>query len=317
MNAQSLIREAQHVFLATHVEPDGDAIGSLLGMGWALRSMGKTVTLACSDPVPSMFRFLPGSEEIGVHHPTFEDLVIGLDVSDVSRFGATYDPSATPGVPVLVIDHHVTNTYFGTVNLIDLSVASTTQLVFDLLGLMEVPIDATTATCLLTGLVTDTRGFRTSSTTPRVLEVAQCLMEAGADLTEITRQVFNSNPLSTLRVTGAVLSSMQLDGRIIWAAITREMLHRCGATPADTSSLSNLLASTREADVAVVFREKGLNLIDVSMRSVPGVDISGVAMRLGGGGHAQAAGATVNGSLEEVVTRTLAGIRLAMNGMTE
>jgi len=310
MNAQSLIHAAQHVFLATHVEPDGDAIGSLLGMGWALRSMGKTITLACADPVPSTFRFLPGSEAIGVHRPTFEDLIIGLDVSDVSRFGATYDPSTVPGVPLLIIDHHVTNTFFGTVNLIDLSVASTTQLVFDLLVRMAVPIESTTATCLLTGLVTDTRGFRTSSTTSRVLEVAQRLMEAGADLAAITHQVFNSNSLSTLRVTGAMLSSMQLEGRILWAAITQEMLHRCGATPADTSSLSNLLATTHEADVAVVFREKGANLIDISMRSVPGVDISGVALRLGGGGHAQAAGATVHGSLEAVVQRTLAELKL-------
>lgn len=314
--AEALIRAAQHVFVATHIDPDGDAIGSLLGMGWALRNMGKRVTLACADPVPTEFNFLPGSQGIGPYRPTHEDLVISLDAGDLSRLGSTYDPSAAPSIPLLVIDHHATNTGFGTVNVIDPPAAATGQLIFDLLSDMGAPIDVNTATCLLTGLVTDTRGFRTSSTTPRVLEVAQRLMEAGANLAHITHHVFDSKPLSTLRIMGRVLSEAQLEDRVIWVSISKEMLRQCGATPGDTSNLANLLSSTREADVAVVFREKENGLIDVSLRSAPGVDVAGVALRLGGGGHTQAAGATVPGSLEEVVARTLLEVKLSLNGRT-
>jgi phosphoesterase RecJ-like protein len=307
--AAQLIRQARSILVICHVMPDGDAIGSLLGLAWALHKLGKEYTLACADPVPDSFVYLPGSEAIVAYPEGNYDLVISLDCSDLKRLGAAYDQNSLRGVPIINIDHHVTNVGFGSVNWVDPNSAATAQMVLTLIERLGVPLDPTIATCLLNGIVTDTRGFRTSNTTPAVMEAATRLMKAGASLPEVTEQVFNRRPLALIRLWGRALSAAQLDGRIIWTEINQTMKHECGLSSDSDDGLVSFLTSACEADVGIVFTEKDDGTIDVSIRSMPGIDISNVAMRLGGGGHPQAAGCNLNSSLGEARERVLAELR--------
>jgi phosphoesterase RecJ-like protein len=292
--------------------PDGDAIGSLLGLGWALHKLDKEHTLACADPVPDSFAYLPGSEAIVAHPEGNCDLVISLDCSDLKRLGTAYDQNFLRGVPIINIDHHVTNVGFGSVNWVDPNSAATAQMVLTLIERLEVPLDPTVATCLLNGIVTDTRGFRTPNTTPAVMKAATKLMAAGASLPEITDQVFNRRPLAMLCLWGRALSTTQLDGRIIWTEISQTMKHECGLNSDSDDGLVSFLTSANEADVGIVFTEKDDGTIDVSMRSMPGIDISGVAIRLGGGGHPQAAGCNLSSTLAEARETVLAKLRRSL-----
>jgi len=307
------IRKAQRILIATHVSPDGDAIGSLLGLGWALEGLGKEVILACADPVPRHYRYLPGSGRIvQAPDPTGVDLVISLDGSDRERMGAAYDANRLQGVPLANIDHHVTNVRFGTWNWVDPSKASTAQLVLDLVDHLGIPLDGQVALCLLNGLVTDTLGFRTPNTGPGELAAAMRLMEAGASLRRVMHHAFNRRPFSSIRLWGLALQTVRLDGRVIWAEVTQEMQRLAGGSDVGNGSLVNFLIAAEGADVAVVFTEKEDGRVEVGFRSVAGVDVSGVALSLGGGGHPQAAGCTLSGPLPEARERVLAALAQAI-----
>jgi len=259
--------------------------------------------------VPSPFRFLPGSENVVTTGPGDHDLIIGLDASEPSRYGDVYRPGEHPDVPLLVIDHHITNNGFGTVDLIDPEAAATAEMLVELIQELGVELDARVATCLLAGLLMDTQGFRTSNTTPRTLGVAMRLMEAGANLTELTHRLFETRSLASLRLLGRALTHMHLEGRILWSEIAQATLQECEATSGDASGIVNILGSTRDADVAVLFREQPDGSVDVGMRSVPGVNLAPVALRLGGGGHPQAAGCILPGPLPQARQRVLDELR--------
>ena len=315
------IRDARKVMVITHVAPDGDAIGSLPGLGWALRWLGKEYTLACADPVPRRFTYLPGSEAIVTGpEPVLSpaevgeyDLVISLDCGDLERLGAAYEESLAD-LPLINIDHHVTNTHFGTVNWIDTGAASAAEMVLDLVEGLGVPLDSDIALCLLNGIVTDTRGFRIPKTPLRTMRAVLKLMEAGAELPEVTDHVFNRRPFSDICLWAKALNSLQLDGRIIWSQITQAMRQECAFSENGAAGLVNFLGTTDEADVAIVFVEKDDGWIGVEMRSVPGVDVSAVALHLGGGGHPQAAGCTLNSDLNEAQEKVLTAVGEAIKG---
>jgi phosphoesterase RecJ-like protein len=264
--------------------------------------------MACADPVPDRFDFLPGVQEVSPVTPRDEDIIVAVDSSDIERIGFLYDAAAFGSRPVINIDHHVTNTYFGTVNLVR-PVPSTAEIVYDLVQHLGVPLDKDIASPLLTGLVTDTLCFRTGNVTTQQLHTAIALMDSGASLTDITELVFNRRPLSTICLWGQALSTVQTDGQLLWAEVDQNMLHKCGASLNDGTGLVSLLASTRGVNVAIVFSEKGDGHIDVSMRARPGWDVSGVAASLGGGGHPRAAGCLIAGDMRSVRKRVLHEIR--------
>jgi phosphoesterase RecJ-like protein len=307
--ARRMIDAANRVFLISHVDPDGDTIGSTLALAHALSKMGKGFSLACSDPVPQILSFLPGVEQFGTPEVTDHDLIITVDVSDAGRLGPAYQHVASLPTPILNIDHHVTNTRFGTVNLVSSDSASTAEIVFDLLQELGVPLDRDLATCLLTGIVTDTRSFSTSSTTPRSLEVSSKLVRAGASLLEVNENYYKSKRLSTLRLWGRILDQAQLEGELVWSVNTVEMREDCRADSSDGDGIVNLLATVREASAAIVFIEKDSQHVEISMRSRPGVDVSPIAVHFGGGGHPQAAGAMLVGYLDQVITKVLSKAR--------
>ena len=299
------ISDADRVLAICHVSPDGDAIGSLLGLGLALQKMGKRVVMACSDPVPVMYRHLPHWDEI-VRSPSGDfDLVVSLDCSDLERLGKAYDAAALAGVPIVNIDHHATNVNFGVVNWVDTTAAATAQMLARLLDVLGVPLDREIATCLLNGILTDTLGFRTPSTTPQVMETAIELMNAGASLSQLTDRIFNHRPLATIRMWSMALQNLHLEGRVLWSQITQDIRRYVGYEENGDAGLVKFLNTANEADIAVVFDEMADGRVNVSMRAGPGYDVSQVALALGGGGHPQAAGCTLFGPLEEVREKVL------------
>jgi phosphoesterase RecJ-like protein len=313
---RDLILTSRRVLLVTHVAPDGDAIGSLLGLGWLLRGLGKELTMACEDRVPETYNWLPGQDEVVCEVRGPFDLVLSLDCSDKRRMGPLYN-NALLGLPLLNIDHHVTNTMFGTVNWVDPASVATTQMILTLAEEVGWELTEPVAICLLTGIVTDTRSFRTSNVDSAALGAALRLMEAGASLRDITRRALEQRPLASVRLWGQAIERAQLQNGVLWTEVTRTMRDRWGLDEDGDSGLSNFLSGVREARVVIVFTERDDGTIDVGLRAMPGLDVAQVALELGGGGHPQAAGCTMEGSLPQVrrlvldqVHRSLAAHRL-------
>jgi len=306
----TVLRRSQEVLVITHVSPDGDAIGSLLGLHWLLLSPGRKaarrVTLACADRVPAQFGFLPGADEIVQDPPARPwDVVVALDASDTHRLGSPFQPATYGSAPVVNLDHHITNLYFGQLNYVDPNAAATAQIVVRLAEEMGLKIGKEAALCLLTGLVSDTLGFRTSNVTPEVMATAMRLMKAGANLAEITERILNHMPLSLMRLWGLALAELRVEGQLVWTHITKEMRAQAGAPEESDGGLVSYLIKAPEARVAAVFAEKANGEVEVGLRARPGYDVSDVALSLGGGGHPQAAGCTIPGPLAEAEARVL------------
>jgi phosphoesterase RecJ-like protein len=308
-NAVELFKRYNKIFVAAHIMPDGDCLGSALGLTWALRQIGKTVTVTCNDHVPNAFAFLPGFTELSPKVPTDEEFLVFVDGSAADRFGPAYDPGLFNGRPVLAIDHHVTNEHFAPINFIDTRAAATAEIIYRFVRALNIPLDPAIAQCLLTGIVTDTLGFRTANTTVDTLRTATALMEAGASIPDIVERSFNQVPMPSLRLRGRVFSEAKLDGVILWAEIPLELMRELGVNGNGTSGIINQLLSVDAAKIAVVFTEKDNGKIDVGFRSRVGYDVSGIAARLGGGGHKQAAGALIDGPLDKARERVLAEIK--------
>jgi len=311
---EQMILAADRILVLCHTSPDGDAIGALLAMGHILRALGKPATLACADPVPREYRFMPGADDI-VQRPEGEfDLVISLDSSDIPRLGEAYDASRLGHVPILNIDHHITNLNFGTVNWVEPGSASTCQLVLRLADGLGVDITPEMATCLLSGIVMDTRGFTTPNTDLAALRAAERLVAAGANLSGIARRILVQRSFAMAKLWGEALSHARLEDGIVWASLPASLMAQSDASANGLSGLVAFLAGVEEARVAVLFRERDDGRVEVSLRSVPGVDVSGIALSLGGGGHPQAAGCTLAGPLAEVESRVLGAVRALLDG---
>ncbi|HUT16340.1 MAG TPA: DHH family phosphoesterase [Anaerolineae bacterium] len=304
--------EAAHsVYVVCHIIPDGDAIGSLLGLGWALRQLGKRCTMACADPVPPRFDFLAGTQEVVSDPPGDEEIIVAVDSSDTERLGSLYDALVFQSRPVINIDHHVTNIRFGTVNCVQ-PLPSTAEIIFSLTQELGVALDKRIAAPLLTGLVADTRCFRTGNVTSQQLHTAIALMDAGASMVEITENVFSRKPVAAICLWGRALINVRTRGRIMWTEIDQDAQRECAASPDSGTGLVSFLASTQGVDIALVFRETPDGDIEVSMRAGPGWDVSGAALRLGGGGHPRAAGCTLPGDMSAARERALLEIQTVL-----
>ena len=258
------------------------------------------------DPVLPDFGFLPGAGEIVGPDGTADDydLIICLDMSSADRMGAVYDEARFGAIPLVVIDHHITNTYFGVANWVEPRCAATAQMLVVLSGPLGIEVDTRLAQCLLTGIVTDTLCFRTSNTTPEVLEAAMCMQRAGADLSDIVRQTLNRMPFSTLHLWSRVLADAHLDQGVTWVTVSQAQLRQAGHE-GDDSRLNSILSSINEADMSAIFTEKlganGSPAVECSFRAKPGFNVGELAFQLGGGGHAPASGCTIAGTLDDVV----------------
>ena len=295
---------AQRVWVPLHVSPDGDCIGSALAFARAVRARGYECVVVSSDPVPAMYAPLLDGEDIFVGDmppgPPATHIAC-LDISDPTRTGGFYTANqhafeGGSGVKILNLDHHATNTRFGDLNLLDISAAACAEQVAMALNKLGWPVDTETANFLLLGIVTDTLGFRTPSTTSRTLRIAADLMDRGGDLYRIVDVVFNTRPLSTILLWSKVLGSVSIGakGRVIYVQVTPRMLAEAGAREEELEGMVNFLSSVRgRVRVAAVLKEREDGTTRVSLRSHPGTDVAAIASRLGGGGHPQAAGCTI------------------------
>jgi phosphoesterase RecJ-like protein len=310
--AHRLIKSAQRPLLICHISPDGDAVGSMVGLGRVLRQTGVAPILACSDPIPNTLGYIPGVEEVVSEADAPFDLVITLDSSDMERLGHFPKLPGFADAPLLNIDHHLTNLNYGDVNLVDSQASSTAEIVLRLLEAMAAPLDADTATALLVGIVGDTRGFRTNNVTPPVLEAALRLMRAGASLPYVALHGLDTRPTAAVRLWGVALSQLQIKDRVIWTSIPLAARHETGYTGNGDASLVSFLISAEDADVAAVFVECEDGRVEVGLRAKPGFDVARVALQFGGGGHAPAAGCTLPGPLEEAQTRLLTALKASL-----
>lgn len=302
--AAAALARADRIWLGTHLDPDGDAIGSLLGLAHVLVDMGKTVHAACQDAPPRDGAWLPGAAAITARGPGEApagrryDLAVALDAGDSGRLGTLYAPDAWAAQPTLVIDHHLSNTGFGQVDCIVPAASSTCEILVDVIDALGAPIAPEAATCLLCGIMTDTIGFRTPSTTARTLRAAERLVGAGANIGDIARRVFLSRPLAALHLEGRVLDRLAAHGPFVVSYLTLADMTELGAAPEDGRGIVQAMATAAEPLAVALVRERADGTFDVSLRAKGGVDLTAAARSLGGGGHALAAGARTAGPLD-------------------
>lgn len=292
------LARANKVVVASHVRPDGDAIGSLLGLGLALMDAGKSVQMVLADGVPASFRHLEGSELI-VKAPVGDyDTFITVDCADFKRTGKVFENF---GQPDINIDHHVTNERYGKINLIEAEEVATAAILTNHLPEWGFAITKRIAAALLTGIITDTLGFRTSNTTPEALRQCAMLMETGVNMPDLYMRSLVKKSFPAAKYWGAGLSSMQHDNGIVWGTLTLEDRKRAGYGGNDDADLINLISAIDGNKVGMIFVEQNDNHVKISWRALePGIDVSQVAKHFNGGGHAAAAGADIPGKLEEI-----------------
>ncbi len=306
IEAEHALSAAARILIVTHVHPDGDAIGSLLGLANWLWARGKSVDAAVDEGVPDFLEFLPNSGRVMPSLTSGDwDVMVTVDASDQERTGTCGVYGFAHSQTVINIDHHRTNTGFGDIHLIIPDAVSTTDVLYQWLTRMNEPITRDLAVTLLTGLVTDTMGFRTNHTTANTLGIAQALIASGASLHDIMERTLNSQKYMVVELWKRALSTVTLIDGVISAEVRQADLREIGLEEVPDTGLVNWLVAVDTASIAVLFKEQANNTVEISLRSDPNVDVSGVALALGGGGHRQASGATIEGSLEAVRARVM------------
>lgn len=306
-----LVERVDRILIISHTRPDGDAVGSLIGLGLIFEELGKEVNLVLEDGVPKVFHHLPAYDRVFREAAGVYDLIVVVDCSDIDRIGNVLDDYGEPDVN---IDHHPTNTRFAALNLVQENAVATVEIIYDLVVALSLPINQSIAEVLLTGLLTDSLGFRTSNTSPKALRIAAELQELGADLPYLYRKAMIEKSLEAVKYWGCGLSKIILEDRLVWTSLSLEDRKKAEYTGRDDADLINLLASIKETDISLVFVEQTNGTVKVSWRARPGFDVSKTALEFGGGGHKPAAGAEIKGDLERVQEEVLMATRQALNG---
>jgi phosphoesterase RecJ-like protein len=306
------LTKSKEILIASHVRPDGDAIGSLLGLGLALQQADRQVQMVLADGVPAAFRHLQGVNQIKTKLDGAFDTFITVDCADFKRTGRPFKSLRAPDIN---IDHHITNENFGRLNLIEGQEVATSAILTNYLPSWGLQITQPVAAALLTGIISDTLGFRTSNTTPEALRQAAALMETGVDMPDLYMRALVRRSYSSARYWGAGLSKLQQKNGLVWSALTLADRKASGYAGNDDADLINVISSIDGNKVALIFVEQNDHHVKVSWRALEmGIDVSRVAQHFKGGGHAAAAGADIEGSLNEVqplvlkTSRTLLGL---------
>ncbi|MCX7822975.1 MAG: bifunctional oligoribonuclease/PAP phosphatase NrnA [Syntrophobacterales bacterium] len=301
--ANALIENRSYL-LVTHINPDGDAVGSLLALQAVLRGMGKAVTSFCESTIPSVFHFLEGAKDIlnDVKYAKVPDVVVFLDCGSIERGGRSILSAIDPSSFVINIDHHVQEKPFGEISWVKTLASSTCEMLFDLFLFMGLPITPAVSTCLYTGILTDTGSFQFSNTSQRVLEIAALLTSYGADPHRIAQRIFESSSPQKLLLLGKVLETLRYfrNYTIATARLTKRMLKETGANVHDGEGFVNMLRQVESVKVSVMFREDDNGIIHVGLRSKGAFDVARFARQFGGGGHINASACRIEGSIEAV-----------------
>jgi phosphoesterase RecJ-like protein len=308
------LEKAKKILVVTHLRPDGDAIGSLLGIGLALLDVGKDVQMVLGDGLPDNFSFLVGSELVKTNPKGDFNYIIVVDSGDAERTDTILTAFGTPD---LNIDHHKTNTYFAKTNLIEINAVATAEIIARYLPEWGLKITKPIANALLTGIVTDTVGFRTTNMYPQALHIVANLMELGGNLADIYYRTISEQSYSAARYWGAGLSKLQMEDGLVWTTLSLKERQEAGYQYRDDADLVKILSAIEGANIAIILTEQAGGYVKISWRlcgSLPTeLDVADIARKFEGGGHKAAAGADVRGKLEEVLEAVLAYTRLTMN----
>ena len=306
---------ARRVLAVSHENPDADTLGATLGVVHLVEALGGSADAVCTDPVPPLYRFIAGVDRFRTDPDADAayDLLVISDCGSLERVGEVGARHADlfARLPRVIIDHHASNESAGAADWIDPRAAATCEMVALLATRLGVPLDVgdgTLAATLMAGIVMDTATFAHPNATPRTLTVAAALLEAGAPLSDISRRLYRSKPDVQLRLFGRVLDRLESadDGRIVWSSLTEADISATGAERAHSEGIIDLLSQAEAAEVAILFKEVGRST-RISVRTKPGgVDAIVLTGRFGGGGHARAAGATVEAPLDEARPAVLA-----------
>lgn len=288
------IGTAQTVLVIGHIRPDGDCLGSCLGLFTALTALGKSARFFTAGPVPPMFSYLPYFDKIETEMPPANefDLIICVDTADEGRVFPGYEPAGE----VMVIDHHISNTHFGKINWVDGKAAAAAEMICWLAEGLGVEISTEIATALFTGIVTDTGGFRFGNTTETTFRIAAELTAQGANAAEIAEIVWGNKSPAAVKLFALVMSTInyEFDGRFAWNEVTRQMMVASGGEEIELDGLSGDMRAIDGVQVSVLFSETAEGECRIGFRSKGQVNVSALAQLLGGGGHKSASGASIN-----------------------
>jgi phosphoesterase RecJ-like protein len=295
------IHARRRFLISSHSKPDGDSIGSQLAMAYALRALGKHVTVVNKDAAPGPIMAFPGVSAIEIADQVRGDFDAGIimECSDLNRPGV----SGLDRFFLINIDHHPGNTEYGQINWFDPSAAACAEMVFDVVEALGVPLSLEVATHVYIAILTDTGSFHYSSISPRTFEICGETLKAGVDPVLVARNVYDSNNMGRLKLFGSVLSAMQIDatGKIAIVYLDHEMARAAGGTYDDTEGLINFPLTVKEIQAVVFFKESGPGDWRISMRSKGDVNVNAIAREFGGGGHTNASGCGAAGDLAQLV----------------
>lgn len=314
---RSFIDAHDDFLILSHIDPDGDALGSSLGLAWSLRPLGKRVTVANESPLPASLHFLPGWEEVRLARDLRPfGAVFVVDCSSLDRVGPAGAAAIAPGAAVACVDHHAGTDGFGNPRLVNVDASATAELVYEILIALGLPIGPEAAACLYAGIASDTGAFRFQNTTPHVLRLAAGLVERGADPSRTALALFGRRSPASLRVLGLALASLEsrAGGLVSVLTISRAMFDQAQAAPEDADGIVQYAQSVNGARVGVLIQETAPGEVRISFRSDGTVDVNDVAGRFGGGGHKNAAGARLKGALPVVRESVLAALEQAVHG---
>ncbi|MDY6793606.1 MAG: bifunctional oligoribonuclease/PAP phosphatase NrnA [Thermodesulfobacteriota bacterium] len=305
------LQSSNHVLLASHANPDGDAVGSTIAMGLLLNAADKKITLYNESSIPAVYRFLPRVEMIGnqLNSANEFDTAVILDCSDLARIGTA--ASMVKNIPAIInMDHHISNSHFGHFHFIDPSASSTAEIIYQLIKKMDVAIDKSMATSIYTGILTDTGSFRFSNTTQAAFAICREMVEKGVDPSDVAQHVYGRYSLGRIKLLNLALDSIEIlhNGKLSIMTVTQEMLSKTRTSAEDIDGLINYARRIEDVKIAALIHEKqngghhlkGSGQFHISLRSDGTVDVSAIAASFGGGGHATAAGFDVQAGLDKI-----------------
>jgi phosphoesterase RecJ-like protein len=303
------INNAESFFLTSHLNPDGDAVGSLLAFDCFLKEQGRNTTSFLADPLPDNFRFLPNSDNIvnslkDVRRKSF-DVTIVVDSTDWKRTGMGSDPMVDNELDlgtVINIDHHESNDNFGHINIVDPETSAVGEIIYDIIATSKLPLSLDVATCLYTAIMTDTGNFTYSNTTAKSFEISEKLVKIGVRPDKIAEEINENYPISRLELLRMALDTLEFSDDYSIGAITisQDMLKKTNAGPDMIEGFIDYPRYISGVKIAVLFREQKEGGYKVSFRSRDAIDVSRIAEQFNGGGHTNAAGCSIEGKLDEV-----------------
>ncbi len=307
-----LLRKNNNFLITSHVNLDGDGIGSELALYSILKKLKKNPIILNQDRLPKIYDFLPDSNKVNdleghFLNPKNIDVGIVLDCSNIKRIGKTYEILKEIKT-VINIDHHKSNECFGDVNWVDSSISSVGEIIYDLIKSINIDLlDANISTCLFTAIITDTGSFRYSNVSSKTFKVASDLTSKGIMPYLIANNIYNRNTYSGLKLLGEALSTLETDESkyVSWLTITRKMLNDTKAKDEEIEGIIDISTTLNNVEISILFRETKDNKIKISFRSKGNFDVNKFAGKFKGGGHPNAAGCLLSGKLYEIKERIL------------